>query len=1044
MISQFFINRPRFAIVISILFLFTGIIALYTLPVALYPNITPSLITVSAKYPGADARTVMDTVVQPLESQINGVKKMLYMSSTATDDGSAAIKVYFDIGTDGDMNTVNTQNRVNWAQAQLPQDVLRQGIVTKETSSNMLAVVTLYSPKKTYDAIELSNFMSISIKDEIARIPGVGDVVQFGEMTYAMRVWLDPMRMASLKVSVDDVKSAISAQNIQISAGALGDAPSSSDQKTRFTLSAQGRLSTPEEFGAIVIRARADGSQIRLRDIAKVEMASENYSGISTLNGNSAAMLAVYQLNDANGLAIAAAMNRRLAELKKNNFPKDLEYGIQYDTTQFIRASIHEVQETLVIAVILVILVTFLFLQDWRATLVPTVAIPVSLVGTFAVMQAIGYSINLTTLFGLILAIGIVVDDAIVVIENVSRLMEKEHLSPKEAAVKSMYQVTGPVIATTAVLLAMFVPVCFLPGITGVMYRQFGVTISVAVSISTINALTLSPALCSLILKPADPSRRKFFFFVWFNRMFDWITVRYSAIVHSLVRKALLVILAYAALGYGAYELYKLIPTGFVPNEDQGAFFISVQLPDGASLVRTEKTVEKIRNILKEIPEVEDFIFSSGYNIINNINASNCAFGIVILKNWSQREKKSETQDAILARFYKKAAVIPDARIVPFGLPSIQGLGTTSGFSLMLQDRSGTLTPARFEKILNEILVEANDSPVIETAFSSFRASFPQVYLNIDRGKALKLGVPVERINSALQGIFSYTYVNDFNKYGKSYKVEIQGGSEFRDDVGDFSKVFVRSNTGAMIPLSTLIQSEYRFGPQFLQRYNMFQAIQINGNPASGYSSGQAMAEMERIVRKVDPSLSYEWTDMSYQEKLAGNQIVIVFSLALLFIYLFLVAQYESWMIPLSVLLSVPIAFLGAVFSLFLLKIENNIYTQVGFVLLFGIACKTAILIVEFAKEQHAEGKELHEAAEFAARLRFRAVLMTAISFILGTWPLVVASGACAVSRRSLGTAVFGGMLLSVIVGTILIPVFFVFIQGIMDYFGGKPEKTEP
>ena len=1044
MISQFFINRPRFAIVIAILFLFSGMIALFTLPVALYPNITPSLITVSTRYPGADAQTVLNTVVQPIESQINGVKRMIYMSSTATDDGSASIKVYFDIGTDGDENTVNTQNRVNWAQAQLPQDVLRQGIITKETSSNMLAVVTLYSPKKTYNDIELSNFMSISIKDELARIPGVGDVVQFGEMTYSMRIWLDTMRMASLNITVDDVKNAITAQNVQISAGALGDAPSPPNQTTRFAISAQGRLSNPDEFGAIVVRAKEDGSQIRLRDIAKVEMASEQYSGVSTLNGSPAAMLAVYQLNNANGLAIAAAMNKRLAELKNNTFPEDLEYGVQYDTTQFIRASVHEVEETLLIAVALVILVTFLFLQDWRATLVPTVAIPVSLVGTFAVMQAIGYSINLTTLFGLILAIGIVVDDAIVVIENVSRLMEEEHLSPKEAALKSMRQVTAPIIATTSVLLAMFVPVCFLPGITGVMYRQFGVTISVSVFISMINALTLSPALCALILRPIDPNRKKFFFFAWFNKFFDWMTFRYSKIVHALVRKAILVILLYAAMGYGALELYKILPTGFVPNEDQGAFFISIQLPDGASLMRTNKTMDKLCGILRGIPEAEDFIFCSGYNIVNGINATNCAFGIVILKNWSKREKKSQSQDAVLARFYEKAVKIPEAQIIPFGLPSIQGLGTTSGFSLMLQDRSGTLTPTRFQKILNEILVEANESPVIGSAFSSFRASFPQVFLDIDRGKALKLGVPIERINSALQGIFSYAYVNDFNKYGKSYKVEIQGESEFRNDIRDFSSVYVRSDTDAMVPLSTLVQTEFRFVPQFLQRYNMFQSVQINGTPADGYSSGQAMAEMERIVKKVDSSLSYEWTDMSYQEKLAGNQIIIVFSLALLFIYLFLVAQYESWMIPFSVLLSVPVAFLGAVGSLFLLKVENNIYTQVGFVLLFGIACKTAILIVEFAKKQHEEGKDIHEAAEFAARLRFRAVLMTAISFILGTWPLVVASGACAVSRRSLGTAVFGGMLLSVIIGTILIPVFFVFIQGILDRIGGKPKKTEP
>lgn len=1040
MISQFFINRPRFAIVIAILFLLSGLIALFTLPITLYPNITPSVITVSTRYPGADAQTVLDTVIQPIESQINGVKRMLYMSSTATDDGSASVKVTFDIGTDGDTNTVNTQNRVNWATAQLPQEVQRQGVITKEASSNILAVITLYSPNGTYSELELSNFMSISVKDEIARIPGVGDVMEFGEMTYAMRIWLDTMRMASLKVTVEDVSSAIAAQNVQVSAGALGDAPSSPEQAERLSVAAQGRLANPEQFGSIVIRSNSDGSQVRLRDIARVEMGAETYSGISTLNGKPAAMLAVYQLNEANGLEIAREINKRLDRLKNNLFPEDLEYGIQYDTTKFITASIDEVKNTLFEAVLLVVLVTFLFLQDWRSTLVPTIAIPVSLVGTFAVMLGIGYSINMTTLFGLILAIGIVVDDAIVVIENVSRLMEEEHLPPKEAALKSMKQVTGPIIATTSVLLAMFVPVCFLPGITGVMYRQFGITISVAVFISMINALTLSPALCALLLKPVDPNRRKFFFFRWFDAGFDKLTRGYSSIVKSLLRKSVLVLLLYAVMGAGALKLYTLLPTGFIPNEDQGAFFVSVQLPDGASLMRTEKVTQKVTGILRGIPEVEDFIFTSGFNILNGINASNCAFGIVTLKDWSERKDKEKQQDAVIAKFYAKALQIPDASIVPFGVPSIPGLGTTSGFSLMLQDTSGNMTPQDFQKTLNEILVEANNSPVFSSVYSTFRASFPQVYLDIDREKAIRLGVTPDSINTALQGIFGSTYVNDFNKYGKSYKVELQGDNVFRDDVRDLTKAYVRNGKGDMVPLGTLVNIKYNFVPQFLTRYNMFQSVLVNGSAAPGYSSGQAMDEMEKIVKKVNSGMSFEWTDMSYQEKLAGNQIVIVFALALLFIYLFLVAQYESWMIPFSVLLSVPVAFLGAVLSLYLLNIENNIYTQVGFVLLFGIACKTAILIVEFAKEQHEKGTPILEAAEYAARLRFRAVLMTAVSFILGTFPLVVALGAGAVSRRSLGTAVFGGMLVSVIIGTLLIPVFYAVIQRMIEWARKKTE----
>jgi len=1038
MISEFFINRPRFAIVVSILILLGGGIAIFTLPVTLYPDIAPSQINITANYPGADAQTVMDTVIQPIESQLNGVKDMIYMSSTASDDGSANIKVYFDIGTDADKNTVNTQNRVNWAQASLPEEVQRQGLTTKESSSNMLAVIALYSPTGAYSDKELSNFLAISIKDEMARIPGVGDVSELGPLTYSMRVWLDNMRMASLGITVGDVRNAIAAQNVQIPAGAIGDSPASKGQQSRFTVAAQGRLSDPEEFGAIVIRTNPDGSQICLRDISKVEMGAENYSGVSTLNGKPAALLAIYQLNNANGLEIARRMNERLAEIKKNSFPSDLACDISYDTTKFIRSSIHEVAETLYIAVLLVILVTYVFLQDWRATLIPSIAIPVSLVGTFAVMKAVGYSINLITLFGLILAIGVVVDDAIVVIENVSRLMVEEHMSPREAAIGTMRQVTGPCIATTLVLLAMFVPVCFLSGVTGVMYRQFGITISVAVSLSTVNALTLSPALCSLILKPVDPNRKKFIFFRWFDSMFDWMTAKYSAIVKSLIRKSVLVIVLYAAMTVGAVELFKALPTGFVPDEDQGTFFITVQLPEGASLERTEQVIARLRETIKDIPEVRDIIFVSGFDLINNVNAGNSALGIVILKDWSERQGEEQVQDAVMERFYDAVKDIPSAMITPFGMPSIAGLGTVSGFSMMLQDRSNTLTPVQFQQKLNRVLLEANASPVLSGVYSSFQASSPQVYLPIDRKKAMKLGVDVNDISDALQGTFGYSYVNDFNKYGKTYKVEFQSAPEYRSDISDVSKIYLRSSSGKMIPLSTLVTPEFRFVPQYLQRFDMYQSISINGTPAPGYSSGQAMAEMERIVRKVDPSLSVAWTDMSYQEKQTGNRTVIVFALALLFIYLFLVVQYENWMLPISVILSVPIAFLGAVVSLWLLGIENNIYTQVGFVLLFGIACKTAILIVELAKEQHEAGKGVYEAAEYAAKLRFRSVLMTAVTFVLGTYPLVIATGACAVSRRSLGTTVFGGMTLSVVVGTILIPVFFVFIQLIVDKVCGK------
>lgn len=1043
MISKFFINHPRFAFVISILFLLGGLIAIFALPVAQYPDITPSSISVTANYPGADAQTLMDTVVAPIETNINGVKRMIYFSSTATDSGSATINVTFDIGTDGDLNTVNTQNRVNWTTASLPTEVQRQGVTTKEQSANMLMVVTLFSPDGSMNDLALSNFAAIYLKDKLARISGVGDVSMLGERRYAIRVWLDPDRMAQLKISVDDVISAIEAQNVQVSAGAFGDAPAPAGNPIRIAVSTQGRLQDPEEFAAIVIRAESDGSNIRLGNIAKIELGAESYASSCLSDNRPSAALAIYQLADANGLDIAKKVREELRSLKASVFPPGADYNVLYDSTKFISASIDEVEQTLYEAVLLVILVTWLFLQDWRATLVPTVAIPVSLVGTFAFLLIIGYSINLITLFGLILAIGIVVDDAIVVIENVTRLMDEEGLSPKEAALKSMEQVTGPVIATTAVLLAMFVPVCFLPGITGVMYRQFGVTISIAVSISTVNALTLSPALSAVLLRPRQPGKStKFFLFRKLDEWFAKFTGGYAWVVHFLVRKAALVLIVLGVILFAAFRIFGSLPSAFVPDEDQGMFFVNIQLPDAASLERTEEVIAKVNDRLKQLPFIDHYMTVSGYNLLNGVSASNCGMAIVTLKDW--KERGSLTQNELMARFQKLAADIQEANITPFGTPTIPGIGTTGGFSFVIEDPANTLTPAQLQETVNEIAAEANDDPVLQNVFTTFRATFPQIYLNVDRQKALKMGVTLDSVNNALKGLFGYTYVNDFNKFGKSYKVEIQARPEFRDGIEDLPKIKLRSSTtDEMVPLSALVTVETKFVPQYLAHYNMASSVTLNGTPKPGFSSGQAMAAMERIAKaKLPLGMTYEWTDMSYQEKLAGNQIYIIFALALLFIYLFLVAQYESWMIPLAVIAGVPIAFFGAAMSLKLVGIDNNIYAQVGLVILFGIACKTAILIVEFAKEQHEQGKSISAAAEFAAKLRFRAVLMTAISFVLGTYPLVVAFGASSVSRRSLGTAVFGGMLVSVIFGTLVIPAMYVAIQWITEFVCRK--KTQP
>jgi HAE1 family hydrophobic/amphiphilic exporter-1 len=1031
MISRFFIERPKFSFVVSIVITLAGFIAMLALPVTQYPDIVPSQVQVTATYPGADAMTVQQTVVEPIEAQVNGVKDMLYMSSTSSDSGSAVTTVTFAPKTSGDMNTVNVQNRVNWASANLPDEVRRQGVIVKEKSSNMLLVICIYSPNGTYDSLFLSNYASINIQDEISRIPGISDVNMLGEMKYSMRIWLDPDKLTSLKMTAEDISDAIKSQNIQVSAGAVGDSPCSDKQLLRLTVQTQGRLKDIEEFKNIVIRQAPDGACVRIKDVAKVELGAENYNSTGWLNGKPSSLLAVYQFNDANGLSIAKDCVAKLEELKKR-FPNDLDYGIKYDTTKFIKTSIDEMVVTLFEAVFLVILITFIFLQDWRSTLIPTIAIPVSLIGTFAALLAVGYTINLITLFGLILAIGIVVDDAIVVIENVNRLMAEEKLPPKEAAIKTMEQVTGPVVATTLVLLAMFIPICFLPGITGEMYRQFGVTISVAVVISSINALSLSPALSALILRPpGNAPKKKFLFFRWFDFVFGKISGSFSVIVSALVRKSALILLMYLAMMFISFKLYGLLPTGFIPEEDQGAFFINVQLPDGSALPRTQKVVDKVTAMAKNTPGVSDVIVSTGYSILNGTAASNNAMIIVILDDWSKRKTPELQQGAILDKLRDELYQIPEAMVMPFTVPAIPGLGSAGGFSFVIEDTTGT-NPQRLAGAANDLIVKANEDPAMAGVFSTFRANVPQIYIKVDREKALKMGVAIQDINDAFQSLLGYSYINDFNKFGKVYKVEIQAQSQFRSDIAGLSSIQLRNRNGEMAPLNTLVEVETRFGPQFLTRYNMYSSLTVNGSAAPGHSSGQAMNAMEKLADKTLPSgMKHEWTDMSYQEKLAGGKVIFVFILALIFIYLFLVAQYESWMIPAAVMLSVPIAFLGALGALFMRGIDNNIYTQVGFVLLFGLAAKTAILIVEFAKELCEKDESLSpaDAAIRAAKLRFRAVVMTTISFVLGVLPLLTASGAGALSRRALGTTVFGGMAVSCLLGTILIPSFFVVIM---------------
>ncbi|MCK5843374.1 MAG: efflux RND transporter permease subunit, partial [Victivallales bacterium] len=796
-----------------------------------------------------------------------------------------------------------------------------------------------------------------------------------------------------------------------------------------------GRLSDVKEFKNIIIRATENGSYVRIKDVARVELGSVDYSVDSALDGHPAALLQIYQLPSANALAVVEDVKKVMEKLK-GSFPKGIDYGMVYDTTQFIEASIDEVVSTLFIAVLLVILITYIFLQDWRATLIPALAIPVSLVGTFAALLALGYSINLITLFGLILAIGIVVDDAITVIESVKRKMDIDGLDPVEATVLTMRLVTSPVVATTLVLMAVFVPVMFLSGMTGILYRQFAVTISISVLISSLNALTLSPALCATLMKPGV---KPLAIFGPFNRMFDKLTAGYMKWVKRLVRKLTVVFCLFTALIIASFFLYKHLPTGFIPAEDQGYFMMAAQLPAGAALPRTSRVVDKVRVFCQKEKNIDHVLCITGYDMLAGIPAPNTALIIAVLKPWGERNSSGQSQEAIMERVQSDLGTIPEANIFAFGTPAIPGLGTTGGFEFVLQDRGGNGSPRDLAEVMGNLLIEANKEPALSKVYSSYQADVPQIYLTIDRDKVKKLGIELSSVFNALQANLGSIYVNDFNKFGKTFKVMIQAKESYRDEIMKIKSIYVRAANEEMVPLSTLVSYKYILGPQIIEHYNLYRSCTINGDAAPGYSSGEAMNAMQKVAEEHLPdSYGYEWTGMSHQEKLAGNQVFWVMLLAITFIYLFLVAQYESWMIPFAVMFSVPIAFFGALAALALCGLANNIYTQVGFVLLFGLASKTAILIVEFAKDERENGRSIIEAAEAAANLRFRAVLMTAMSFVLGVIPLVFASGAGAASRRSLGTAVFGGMVVSAVFATILVPAFYVLIQKLIER--GKSE----
>jgi len=1047
MFSRFFINRPIFAAVISILIVLAGLITLGNLPVAMYPEITPPTVQVSAVYPGANAQVLADTVAQPIEEQVNGVDGMIYMSSTCSNNGQYSLTVTFEVGTDLDMAAVRVQNRVAIAEPMLPDEVRRQGVTTLKRSVDIILMVTLTSPDNRYDELFLSNYATLRVKDELSRLDGVGDVMVFGLGDYSMRIWLDPDKLKARGLTSTDVVGALREQNVQVAAGQIGQSPAPEGQDFQYTVNTLGRLEDVEQFENVIVKTAPGGRLTRVKDLARVELGSESYDVSGQLNGHPDATLAVFRTPGANALQVAEQVQAKMEELKQS-FPEGLDYEIPLESTQFITSSIREIMKTLVVAIALVFITLLVFLQDWRATLIPAATIPVSLIGTFAVMGLLGFGINTLTLFGIVLAIGIVVDDAIVVTENTARHMDRFGLDARTAATRAMGEVAGPVIATTLVLLAVFVPTAFLGGITGQLYRQFALTIAASTAFSTLNALTLSPALCAILLRPT-PERRN-----GFARAFNWafgkVQSAYQRTVLAMVRRAAVMLLLFGVLAGGTFAGFINLPTGFVPDEDQGFAIASVQLPDSASRERTVEVVSTINERLGSMPGVEHWISVPGYSILDGAVASNTASVFIDLEPWEKRTDPGLSAEALVGRMWKEFSDIQEAGIFAFIPPPIPGLGVSGGFEMQLQDRADVGLTA-LQETAQEMAREANGQAGLENAYSTFRANVPQRFADVDRTKVKTLGVPLSTVFETLQTYLGSAYVNDFNKFGRTYQVRVQAEPEFRSRTRDIKRLEVRNRQGEMIPLGTFVSTHETLGPQFVTRYNMYPSASINGKATPGYSSGQALTLMEQMAEaKLPSSMGFEWTGMSYQEKVAGKQTLLIFTLAALFAYLVLCAQYESWSISFAVILAVPLALFGTVVAVAVRQMDVNVYTQIGIVLLIGLAAKTAILIVEFAREARASGKEIIDSAMEAAAIRFRPVLMTAFTFILGVFPLVIASGAGAAGRRAVGTAVFGGMIAATVLGVLFVPVFFVAIQRFSEWLrspkgvAARPAVHEP